>query len=83
MIIVEIFFQNISNVIFTVLFRFALNKDDQTTFISAGGKLNLQAVQWSEPPQQIVHDPPFLIGIFLFDIVIISTLCENYFGINA
>jgi len=43
--------------------RFALNKDDQTTFISAEGKLNLQAVQWSEPPQEIVHDPPFLIGV--------------------
>ena len=29
-------------------------------------KINLklfQAVQWSEAPQQIVHDPPFLIGI--------------------
>ena len=46
-------------------FRFALNKDDQTTFISAEGKLNLQAVQWSEPPQEIVHDPPFLIGMEL------------------
>jgi len=43
--------------------RFALNKEDQTTFISHEGKLNLQAVQWSEPPLQIVHDPPFLIGV--------------------
>ena len=43
--------------------RFALDKDDQTTFITAAGKLNPKAVQWSEVPQAMVHDQPYLISV--------------------
>lgn len=43
--------------------RFALGKDDQTTFINCEGKMNLKAVQWSETPEDMVHDQPYLIGV--------------------
>ena len=43
--------------------RFALDKDDQTTFITPAGKLNPKAVQWSEVPQAMVHDQPYLISV--------------------
>jgi len=43
--------------------RFALSKDEQTTFISSEGKMNLQAVQWLEAPRDMVHDQPYLIGV--------------------
>jgi len=43
--------------------RFALDKDDQTTFISPTGKLNPKAVQWSEVPQAMVHDQPYLVSV--------------------
>ena len=42
--------------------RFALDKDDQTTFITAAGQLNPKAVQWSEVAQDMVHDQPYLIS---------------------
>ena len=32
--------------------RFALGKDDQTTFVDLGGKLALDSITWSEPPIQ-------------------------------
>eukprot|EP00092_Neocalanus_flemingeri_P080994 GFUD01101091.1.p1 GENE.GFUD01101091.1~~GFUD01101091.1.p1 ORF type:complete len:856 (+),score=262.22 GFUD01101091.1:72-2639(+) len=43
--------------------RFALDKDDQTTFISPSGQLNPKAVQWSEVPQAMVHDQPYLVSV--------------------
>ena len=43
--------------------RFALDKDDQTTFISSSGLLNPKAVQWSEPPLVTVHDQPYLVSV--------------------
>jgi len=43
--------------------RFALGKDEQTTFISTDGNMNLQAVQWSEVPLDMIHDQPYLISV--------------------
>jgi len=43
--------------------RFALDKDNQTTFITPDGQLNPKAVQWSEVPQTMVHDQPYLISV--------------------
>ena len=43
--------------------RFALDKDDQTTFITSSGQLNPKAVQWSEVPLDMVHDQPYLISV--------------------
>jgi len=43
--------------------RFALGRDEQTTFISSEGKMKKQAVQWSETPLDLVHDQPYLIGV--------------------
>lgn len=43
--------------------RFALDKDEQTTFISSDGVLNPKAVQWSEVPVNMVHDSPYLVSV--------------------
>ena len=43
--------------------RFALAKDEQTTFIDLDGQMKLYAVSWSEPPLTLVHDPPYLVGV--------------------
>jgi len=43
--------------------RFALDKDEQTTFIDSKGKLNPKAVKWSEVPLATVHDQPYLISV--------------------
>lgn len=43
--------------------RFALGKDEQTTFIDLEGNMNLVAVQWSEVPQAIAQDSPYLLAV--------------------
>ncbi len=42
--------------------RFALVKDDQTTFVNRDGELALEALTWSELPLAVTHDPPYLIA---------------------
>ena len=43
--------------------RFALGKDEQTTFIDLEGNMNLVAVQWSEVPQAIAQDSPYMLAV--------------------
>ena len=43
--------------------RFALGKDEQTTFIDLEGNMNLVAVQWNEVPQAIAQDSPYLLAV--------------------
>ena len=43
--------------------RFALGKDEQTTFIDLEGNMKLYAVQWSETPQALANDPPYILGV--------------------
>ena len=50
------------SVTLTVDNRFALGKDDQTTFVDLTGKPALETVTWSSIPTSIAHDPPYLIS---------------------
>ncbi len=43
--------------------RFALGKDEQTTFIDLEGNLKLYVVTWSEPPLAVVQDLPYLLAV--------------------
>ncbi len=43
--------------------RFALGKDEQTTFIDLEGNMKLYAVQWSETPIALANDPPYLLAV--------------------
>jgi hypothetical protein len=42
--------------------RFALGKDDQTTFIDRDGQPALEALTWTETPLSIAYDPPFFVA---------------------
>jgi hypothetical protein len=42
--------------------RFALGKDEQTTFIGRDGQPALEALTWTETPQNMAYDPPFFVA---------------------
>ena len=52
--------------------RFALGKDDQTTFVDLSGTTALESLTWSGTPKSIANDPPYLIST-LSDFVEIRT----------
>ncbi len=54
--------------------RFALGRDDQTTFVDRDGEPSLEALNWSELPQAVTHDPPYIIAALGNSVEI---RCEN------
>jgi len=53
--------------------RFALQKDEQTTFIDLDGNMKLYAVAWSEPPTQLTYDVPYLVATLPSGVVEVRT----------